>query len=344
MMTHLRLWYERNILLIAIGGFAVLAMSSCFLACDRTDKKSVVPAEKITIAYATLVEAAIPQVAQSQGYYREEGLEMTPHLHSYGKLALQEVLDGKADFATVAETPIMFAILNGEKISIIATFQSSKKNHAIVARKDKGIQRPKDLKGKKIATTVGITADYFMDAFFATHGIARKDVTIVNLKPEECENAITNGKVDAISAFYPFLSRTQNRLGGKGITFYNEDIYTSTFNLVTTQEFIRINPGKVRKVLRALIKAEEFVAGNQTEAQKIVADFCGIRPDVVQHIWADSRFAVRLDQSLILALEDESRWAINYKLTRAKKVPNYLEFIHIDALKLVKPDAVAILR
>jgi hypothetical protein len=27
------------------------------------------------------------------------------------------VLEGKADFATVAETPIMFAIMKGEKIS-----------------------------------------------------------------------------------------------------------------------------------------------------------------------------------------------------------------------------------
>jgi len=97
-------------------------------------------------------------------------------------------------------------------------------------------------------------------------------------------------------------------------------------------------------VLRALIKAEQFVAGNQAGAQKIVADFCGIGSDVVRHVWADSSFAVRLDQSLVLALEDESRWAINGKLTRAEKIPNYLEFIHIDALKLVKPDAVAILR
>jgi ABC-type nitrate/sulfonate/bicarbonate transport system substrate-binding protein len=344
MRIYVRRWHARNFFLFLVITLVVLAASACFLACDRTEKKPPISAEKITIAYATLHETAIPQVAQSQGYYREEGLEAFAHLHPYGKLALQDVLDGKADFATVAETPVMFAILNGEKISIVATIQTSKKNHAIVARKDKGILTPQDLKGKKIATTLGITADYFMDAFFAAHGIARKDMTVVNLKPEKCEDAIMNGQVDAVSTFYPFLHRMHDRLGEKGITFYDEDIYTETFNLVATQEFIHANPGKVIKVLRALIKAEEFVRVNQAGAQKIVADFCGIGPDILRHVWADSSFAVRLGQSLILALEDESRWAINSRLTRAEKMPNYLDFIYIDALKLVKPTAVAILK
>ena len=75
------------------------------------------PVEKVTIAYSATTDSVLAQVAQTRGYYREEGLEVTPHMHPYGKPALREVLEGKADFATVAETPVMFAILNGEKIS-----------------------------------------------------------------------------------------------------------------------------------------------------------------------------------------------------------------------------------
>ena len=48
-------------------------------------------------------------------------------MHALWETALKEVLEGKADFATVAETPVMFAIMNGEKISIIATIQTSTK-------------------------------------------------------------------------------------------------------------------------------------------------------------------------------------------------------------------------
>lgn len=237
-------------------------------ACSRTDQKPVGPPEKVTIAYATLTEASLAHVAQAGGYNREESLEVTARLHPYGKLALRDVLEGKADFATVAETPAMFAILNGEKIAIIASIDSSRKNHAIVARKDLGILLPQDLKGKKIATTLGITSDFFMDGFLAVRGIARKELTVVNLKPEELENAIESGEVAAVSSFYPFLSQTQKKLGDKGITFYDEGLYTNTFNVVATQEYIRKNPEKVKKILRALVSAEKVARDRKRVYQR----------------------------------------------------------------------------
>ena len=35
-----------------------------------------------------------------------------------------------------------------------------------------------------------------------------------------------NGDVDAVSAFNPYLIRAQKKLGSRGITFYDENIYT----------------------------------------------------------------------------------------------------------------------
>lgn len=323
----------------------LLALLLFLPACSRTEQKPAEPAEKVKIAYATLTEAALAQVAEAGGYNREEGLDVTAFLHSYGKLALKDVLEGKADFATVAETPAMFAILNGEKIAIIASIMSSQKNHAIVARKDLGILSPQDLKGKKIATTPGITSDFFMDGFLTVRGIARKELTVVNLNPEELENAIVNGDVDAVSAFHPFLAQVQKRLGEKGMTFYDEGLsYTETFNLVATQEFVRKNPEKVRKMLRALVKAEKLAKEYPAEAQKLVAQFTGIAPGTVAETWAISNFDLTLNQTLVLVLEDESEWAIENGLTSARKVPNYLDYIYFDGLKAVKPEAVRILQ
>ncbi|HEY3275149.1 MAG TPA: NrtA/SsuA/CpmA family ABC transporter substrate-binding protein [Syntrophorhabdaceae bacterium] len=321
-----------------------LATGACLFACTRTEDKPAGPPEKITIAYSATTDAALAEVAQSRGFYREEGLEAIARVHPYGKLALEDLLAGKADFATVAETPIVFAIMKGEKISIIATIQTSEVMNAVLARKDKGVRSPGDLKGKKIAATLGTTSDFFLDALLGVHGISRKEVTIVDLKAEAMPAALAQGKVDAVSTFAPYVALTQKKLGKNVTTFRDKDIYRSTFNVITTQEFIRKNPEKVKKMLRALVKAERFVRANPAEAQKIVADFCGVELSVVRDIWADTRFAVMLDQPLLLAMEDESRWAIDNRLTRARMVPNYLQFIHIDGLKSIKPEVVRILR
>lgn len=300
--------------------------------------------ERITIAYSATPHAALAIVAQMQGYFRQHGLEVTPHLLPYGKLALREVLEGKADFATVADTPVMFAIMNGDKISITATIQSSTGDNAIVARKDRGIRNIGDLKGKKLATTMGTTADFYIEAFLGTQGIAREDIRIVDIKAEELPDALAKGDVDAISAFNPYLILAQLQLGDGGIVFSDENLYTSTFNVAAHQDFIRNNQNKVNKVLRALIKAEEFVRDNPEEAQKIVADFCRMDVTLVRRIWAETDFQVALNQSLVLAMEDESRWAIKNGLTRKAKVPNFLDFIYFDGLKSVRPQAVRILR
>jgi sulfonate transport system substrate-binding protein len=332
-------------LIFPISAIALmLAIVIFVLLYSRDSDKPAARPEKITIAYGAMVDTTLVQVAQKQGYYLKEGLDAILLPRSHGKAALGEALTGKADFATVAETPVIFAVMQGEKISILATIQASKKNNAILARKDKRILTPLDLKGRNIGVTLGTTADFFMHAFLIEHGISRNDIKIVNLKPEEMPHALESGDVDAVSAFHPYLRQTQKNIGDRGIIFYDEEIYTQTFNIVATQDFVNRNPDKIKKFLRALIRAEDFVRQHPEEAQKIVADTSGIDLALVREVWADSAFSVALDQALLLAMEDESQWAIRNKLTNTANVPNYLNFIYLEGLQAVKPSAVRILR
>jgi sulfonate transport system substrate-binding protein len=330
-------------LLRCAAAVSALAVCGWFSACSRTEQKPARP-EKITIAFSATTDPVLAEVAQVKGLFLQQGLEVTAHLLPYGKLALEDLLAGKADFATVAETPVMFEIMKGGRISIISTIQSSKVGNAILARRDRGILTFADLRGKRIAATLGTTSDFFLDAILGVHGISRKEVVVVNLMAGEMADALARGDIDAVSTFTPYVAFTKKKLGERVITFQDKDIYRWTFNVVANQEFIRNNPDKVRKVLRALVGAEEFVRRNPAEAQKIVADFSKIELGVVRDIWPETSFVVSLDQLLILALEDESEWAIKHGLTKAPKVPNYLDFIWFDGLRSVRPEAVSILR
>lgn len=329
---------------IAIWITVVVFIVGALSACTKADQKSAGPPEKVTIAYSASPDAALAQVAQAKGYYLQEGLDATPQMHPYGKVALDAMLEGKADFATVAETPVMFAVMNGGKVSIIATIQTSIRNVAIIARKDKGILTPRDLKGRKIAVTSGTLLDFYTDAFLVAQGISRKDITVVPMMPDEMAGAVERGDVDAIAAWSYVLIQTQKRLGDRGISFYDEDVYMQTFNIVTTQDYIRTHPENVKKVLRALVKAEKFIVQNPAEAQAVVADFSTIDKAIISEMWPVENFSVTLDQSLLLQMEDESQWAIKGGLTDKTKIPNYLNFIYSDGLESVKPNAVRMLR
>jgi len=301
------------------------------------------PPEQVSIAFCSLPDATLANVAQARGYFRDEGLLVKPLTFTFGKPALQAVIDGRADFATVAETPLVFAVMGGHDVSIVATIHSSSRSHGIVARKDRGVLLPCDLAGKTIATPMGTSAHFFLEVYLVAHGIPLEQVKVVDVKPEEVVNALTNGRADAVCAFNPFVVMAQKTLGEGGVTFYDEDIYRETFNMVGRPDLVKKNPALVRKVLRALVHAEEFVAAHRAEALDLVAKSTGYDRDLIEASCKGSVFSVTLDQPLVLALEDESRWATG-RFFPAAPLPNYLLNLDVDGLEAVQPQAVRILR
>jgi len=342
--AHVLLTHGR---IIILSGFcvrlALVIFAFCMPGCTSTEKQTG-PREKVTIAYTTLANSVLVHIAFAKGYFAEEGLEVIPQPHPFGKPALAAVLAGTADIATVADTPIVFAIMNGEKLSTLAVIQTSNKNEAIVARRERGITGPGDLEGKRIGIPLGTTAHFFADSFLLAQGIEMKQVTPVDIKPDEMAAALGSGKVDAVSTFNPTLKQLERGLGKSGVVFYGESIFTEIFCVAAKQEYVKKNPEAIKKFLRALIKAETFVKEHNTEAKSLVADFIKTDKTVLAETWDVMTFRVTLDHSLLLDFEDQTRWMLKNKLAQGKQMPNYLKYIHTDGLNAVKPDAVRIVR
>jgi NitT/TauT family transport system substrate-binding protein len=64
----------------------------------------------------------------------------------------------------------------------------------------------------------------------------------------------------------------------------------------------------------------------------------------METVWSQNQFSLSLDQSLVAAMEDEARWMIANGLTSETEVPNFLDYIYMDGLQAVKPEAVNIIR
>ena len=323
------------VLLSLIAGFAS--------GCTPPDKKAS-PREKITIAYTAAPDAVLVHIAFAKGFFAEEGLDATPQPFAFGKLALESVMEGKADLAAVGDTPFVFAALNDRKITTFATILTSNRNNAIVARRDRGIAKPSDLLGKKIGVTRGTTSDFFLYSFLLFHGVDEKKEIFIGMNPGEMSEAMSTGKVDAVSTWSPFRQQVQKKLGSDGVTFFGETLYTETFCVAATQEYVSRNPETVKKVLRALIKAESFVKQHPEESRRLVAEFTKTDKMILEDTWDVFTFEVALDQGLLVNFEDQTRWVIKNRLATRTDMPNYLDFIYDNALRSVKPAAVRIVR
>ena len=313
-------------------------------ACVKERRSPPGPPEKITVAYTLTPISSLFHVASAKSHFLAEGLEVTPQPFEFGKPALQSLLDGKADLAISADTPVMFAVASGRRVAVVAVIGSSTRALAIVARRDRGIAVPADLAGKRIGLTRGTTADFFAYSFFETRGIGREEVTLVDLKPGDLPGAVASGAVDAVCAFQPALENAVIALGGNGVTFFDDTIYSDIFCLSTTPEFAERRPEAVRRALRALLRAETFARENAVESRGLVVRAISMDPAFLEKLWGTLLLRVTLDQTLLVSLEDQTRWAVKGGLAPGNTKPDFLEVIRPEFLRSVKPEAVGIYR
>jgi len=307
-------------------------------------KGSTGPREPITIGVERGPLLALIMIAEDQGFFSKQGVDVKVKYYTTGKLALSGMFSGDVELATPAETPVVFSSFERIDFSIVAAIGSSDNDQVIVARKDRGIRLPEDLRGKRISASKTAAGHFFLHSFLIKHGLSEKEIKLSFKHPDELVPALANGEIDAFSAMTLFSKEAKTSLGDNIVVFEESGLYLKTYNLVAFNTFIKDKPQAVKSVLQALIRSEGFAKKIPKHAQKIVSNKTGVKESEIADLWQDLRFEVSLEQSLLTSLENEARWAIRNKLTDRTKVPNYLNFIYLDALEAVKPKGVTIIR
>ena len=190
------------------------------------------PLEPLILATNTSYVAMCPILAaQQQGYFTRHGIAAQIQPHTSGKASLQAALDGQAHLGTVADIPIMFAVVEQVPVAVVATFFRAERDHGIVGRKDLGVTAPPSLKGKRVGVTLGTSNHFVLNAFLNRQHLAASEVTMVNMKPEEFGAALLRGDVDAVSGWEPYLDTVLKQLGPNGVMFDAEDLYLSLIHI-----------------------------------------------------------------------------------------------------------------
>ncbi len=301
------------------------------------------PIEKITLGMELSPLSALLWVAENKGYFQENGVEVTMKKFDSGRSAFVAMLNkGGLDMVTVSQTPVMFNSFDRSDFAITGNMAFSYNDLFVLARRDHGIAKPEDLRGKKIGVHKGTTGEFFLSAFLTTSNLQLSEVEVVDMTTDKLVQNVTEGTVDAISTWNPHIANAKKELGNRGITFPSGELYREDWYFVSNQQFLQNHPEAVARFLQAIKQAEGFVENNKDEAIAITAERLGVEKDFISSIWSDYQFRLFLDQTIIIGLENEARWAIRNKLTDKTVVPNYLDFIYVDALQKVKPQAVTI--
>ncbi|MCL5735338.1 MAG: NrtA/SsuA/CpmA family ABC transporter substrate-binding protein [Actinobacteria bacterium] len=301
--------------------------------------------ESIRVAYSPFESTALVWIAEAQDYFDKNGLQVTFREYPTGPAALDGMLKGEADITVgTGEFPMVSRSFQQTQARILATIARSELIY-IVGRKDRGIEQPADLKGRRVGTTAGTTSDFFLGRYLEIHGMSMKEVVRVDLKtPDEWVNAVVDGTVDAIATGEPYASAARDRLGSKAVYWSAHSSQPLYALAIASQAWTKTRAGTTRRFLKSLIEAEAYTESNPSQSQIIVQKRLNFTAAPMQTVWSRNQFSVSLDQSLVAAMEDEARWLIANSLVSGTSVPSFLDYINEADLEQVRPEVVDILR
>ncbi|HEY0819936.1 MAG TPA: ABC transporter substrate-binding protein [Rhizobacter sp.] len=284
-------------------------------------------------------------VAEEKGYFSAEGVEVQMQECLGGQRCLSQLLEGRAEFATVADLPLALAAFQRKDFAIVASFVSAADDLKIVLRGPRG-GREASLTSRRIGVPLGSAAQYHLDLHLIVSGIDPRTVRIVDVRPEQLVEQLVAGQVDAIACWEPYGFQALKALNGNGHVLAAANGYIQTFNLVVQRRLAGPQDAAIERVLRALRRAEQFIQQTPDEARAILRRRLAMEQDFLDFAWPSFSYRLGLDQALIATLESQARWALREGQVpgqaSGRATPNYLSFVHAAPLRKVKPTATAI--
>ncbi|WP_413699680.1 EAL domain-containing protein [Psychromonas sp. KJ10-10] len=221
---------------------------------------------KISLQYnyagITNFNLQVTMLALEKGYYRDEGIEVNLRSGDPNHQPVEEVLSGRALYAT-GNSEVLYQRLQGKPlIALAAIFQHSPS--VLITKQESGIRTVHDLIGKKV-----MLANRYEDADFLTmllnEGISLSQLDIVPSSYQLSD--LISGQVDAFNSYTtnePYLLE-QNNIAFNVIdpSTYRIDFYSDIF--FTSEREFKLNPQRVEAMRRATLKGWRYAMDNPQE-------------------------------------------------------------------------------
>ncbi len=135
-----------------------------------------------------------------------------------------------------------------------------------------------DLKGKKVAATLGTDPYIFLVRALDSVGLTINDIELVNLQHADGGNALVNGDVDAWAGLDPHMAKHELE---SGTELFFRDIDLNTYGFLNVrEEFAENHPEYVEKVIELYERARNWILENPEEAAELLAEEAEISTDV----------------------------------------------------------------
>lgn len=274
---------RRRFLGMAAGGGAWALAGGGMLAAPAAHAQA---GTTLTIGLLRAPAAAIVDLVQRRGWFKEAGVDLKPELFASaaGPKIVQALGGGAIDLSFVNSTASLLGMAGGAiPLRFISICTDPSRLFALLAAPE--IDSVQKLAGKRVACTAGSGLHYFLARVLVKYNMTLKDIEFVNLPAADGQAAFVAGRVDAIvpsvnGRFYIMSTKKDTRElftyddftkpPGAVQPFQNYDLF------VTTEQVLQTKRAALKAFLAAYHdKGVPFLLNPATrpEALRIVTEY-----------------------------------------------------------------------
>ncbi|UOQ85227.1 aliphatic sulfonate ABC transporter substrate-binding protein [Gracilibacillus salinarum] len=266
----------RSFLAIAVFGIIVFFAVGCSSSSEAETKPSEI---RLDYAYYSPTSLVLKKFGWAEEAFAEEDIDVSWTLSQGSNKAIEFLNSDSVDFGSTAGAAALIAESNGVPLENVYVY-SQPEWTALVTKEGSGIETIEDLKGKKVAATLGTDPYIFLVRALDSVGMTVNDIELVNLQHADGGNALVNGDVDAWAGLDPHMAK--HELESNTQLFFR-DINLNTYGFLNVrEEFAEAHPEYVEQVIELYEKARQWILDNPEEAAELLAEEADISVDVAK--------------------------------------------------------------
>lgn len=187
---------------------ALVALSGALLApaLGASRRAQAQAGREVTIAYQQIVGPLITLIG-SGTIERATGYRIDWRQFDSGAKVATAMTSGDVQVGVIGSSPLAATVSRGVDLQLVWILDDINEAEALVVRNGAGIDKPADLRGKRLGVPFVSTTHYHTMAALEQWGLKPADVRLLNLQPNQIAAAWERGDIDAAYVWDPALAR-----------------------------------------------------------------------------------------------------------------------------------------
>ena len=240
-------------------------------------------------------------VGVEKGLFRKHGVDLKLKVVNTGTDMVNSMQKREVQIGDMSVTTFLKARHDGSQFTVVgfimndANATNADDPLAIVARKDSGIKRVEDLKGKRVGLARGQTSDEYLKMVLSRRGMKYEDVRIESIMaPPALATALAQSKVDAVVSWEPFNTLVLESAKDSYVVLRGGGHLSYIMVATVHDPMLRNDPKTVQNFVNGLAAASHYTRMHREEAVEIFAKWVpnvdrSVARKAVQHIKYDPR-------------------------------------------------------